>query len=344
MVSDAPASVTKTTTNSAPGRSQQAWRTRTPTPAAIPAADDRPADQAEHRQPGVHPDQVDTRRHHPRRHRAAQHREGLGQHHHPQRARIEHPRRVAAGGGVVVHDQHHRQHGAQQERRRQRRAPAVLQPVQGRTDQRSDHRERGDGDQQVQRDLALALAGRRREEQRVGQRDRHRRVDGEVGDHRPGQRRQTGLVGAVGGGGAVHHRVHPRPHLGGGPGDAGGRSAPPCPRSRRRCRGRRCAGHRPVAADSGWRCVANRRSVAAAAGGAAHRNGSCAPRWDSSPCPGCSRRGGPWRPMRRDPGRRGYAAVQTRCRLSPIRRGHAGSGPVWLSVVTVRQDCPRWTA
>ncbi len=53
-----------------------------------------------------------------------------------------------------------RQHGAQPERRGQRDAPAVLQPVQRRPDQRCDHRERRDGDEQVQRDLALALAGR----------------------------------------------------------------------------------------------------------------------------------------------------------------------------------------
>ena len=89
----------------------------------------------------------------------------------------------------------------------------MLQPVQRRPDQRGDDGERCDGDQQVQRDLALAFAGGRREEQRVGQRDSHRGVDCEVRHHRPRQRGQPGLVGAVGRGGAVHQAVHLGAHL-----------------------------------------------------------------------------------------------------------------------------------
>ena len=113
----------------------------------------------------------------------------------------------------IVGDQHHRQRGAQHERRRQRDAAAVLKPVQRGPDQRGDDGERRDGDQQVQRDLALALAGGRREEQGVRQRHRHRGVDREVRDHRPRQRGQPGLVGAVGRRGAVHQAVHLGAHL-----------------------------------------------------------------------------------------------------------------------------------
>ena len=127
-------------------------------PAAIAPPTHGPAEQTEHGQPGIDPDQVDGRWQHARRHGAAQHAERLGQHHHSQRARVEHPGREAAGGAVVVGDQHHGQRGAQDERRGQRHPAAVLQPVQRGPDQRGDHRERRDGDQQVQRHLALALA------------------------------------------------------------------------------------------------------------------------------------------------------------------------------------------
>ncbi len=89
----------------------------------------------------------------------------------------------------------------------------MLQPVQRGPDQGGDDGERCDGDQQVQRDLALAFAGGRREEQGVGQRDSHRGVDREVRHHRPRQRGQPGLVGAVGRGGAVHQAVHLGAHL-----------------------------------------------------------------------------------------------------------------------------------
>ena len=89
----------------------------------------------------------------------------------------------------------------------------MLQPVQRGTDQRRDDRKGRDRDEQVQRDLALALPGGGGEEQCVGQRDGHRRIDGEVGHHRIGQRGEPRLVGAVCRGGAVKQAVHLRAHL-----------------------------------------------------------------------------------------------------------------------------------
>ena len=89
----------------------------------------------------------------------------------------------------------------------------MLKAVQRGTDQRGDDGERCDRDEQIQRDLALAFAGGRREEQGVGQRDGHRGIDGEVGHHRVGQRGEPGLVCAVGGGGAVKQAVHLGAHL-----------------------------------------------------------------------------------------------------------------------------------
>ena len=89
---------------------------------------------------------------HPRRHRAAQHRERLGEHHHPERAGVEHPRTGSCRW---------RRRSWRSARRPARCAapndvanaiaPAVLQPVQRGPDQRRDHRERRDRDQQVQR-------------------------------------------------------------------------------------------------------------------------------------------------------------------------------------------------
>ena len=99
----------------------------------------------------------------------------------------------------------------------------MLDAIQCRTYHRCDHGERGDRNEQIQRNPALAFAGGRGEEKCVGQRHRHRGVHREISHHRPGESGQTGFVGPVGGCGALHHVIHPRTHLtaaqGGGSGD-----------------------------------------------------------------------------------------------------------------------------
>ena len=150
-----------------------------------------------------------------------------------------------------------------------------------------------------------SLTGGRREEQGVGC-HRHRRVHREVGHHRPGERRQPGLVRAVGRRGAVHHRVHPRPHLGGRR-VTGALVAVGAHRGVPRWRGRRWA-VLPVAADSGLMGRSPSREPErppVRAVGVGH--------------PGCSRRGDP---RRSEP-------------TGPQPGVHSPRGPDTLSIVPI---------
>ena len=135
------------------------------------------------------------------RDRRLEHGERLGQHHLRERGRIEQP-------AVEVRGHHEARERLPDRRDAHGEPPAALDPVQHRPDDRRDQRERRDGDQQVERDLALGRVGARGgEEQRVGERDGHGRVARVVEHRRVGERGEPGLVGAVG--------VHGAPERGG---------------------------------------------------------------------------------------------------------------------------------
>ena len=163
------------------------------------ARDNRAAEQAEDCKPRVDLHEVDVRRQHPRRDRALEHRERLAQHQHQQRRGIEAPT-------AEVEDQDDCQHRPRSERCCECNATSVLNAVEQRTDQRRDHSERRDRDQQIERDLALAFAGRCREEKGVRQRDYQRCVGGVVGHHGIRQRCEAGLFRAIRLGGALESR------------------------------------------------------------------------------------------------------------------------------------------
>ncbi|SLC96322.1 Uncharacterised protein [Mycobacteroides abscessus subsp. massiliense] len=99
----------------------------------------------------------------------------------------------------------------------------MLEAVQCGADQRGDDGERCDGDQQIQRHLALGLGGGGGEEECVGKGYRHRGVHREIGHHRIREGSEARLVGAVRGGGLLEQPVHPGAHLAaahrGNPGD-----------------------------------------------------------------------------------------------------------------------------
>ena len=176
---------------------------------------DRPGDpgrdEPEDREPGVGGHERDAGREHARGHGRLEHAERLRQHHDPECRRVEHP-------GVHPQREHDGEHALAGRRGRHRRAPALLEPVERGADDRGDERERGDGDEQVERDLALALGAGGGEEQGVGQRDGERRVGGVVRHPGVGQGGEPGAVGAVGGRGAVERLRAP---LGQAPGPPG---------------------------------------------------------------------------------------------------------------------------
>ena len=121
----------------------------------------------------------------------------LRQHQDAERRRVE-PEVVE----VAHHDQ--RQDGAADGAAGQRPAPAALQPVQRRTDDRRDDRERRHGHQQVEGDVAALRVGGRGEEEGAGQRDGDHRVAGHVQRVDPQQLGQAALAGAVGPAGRAH--------------------------------------------------------------------------------------------------------------------------------------------
>ena len=129
-----------------------------------------------------------------------EHHERLRQHQRAQRGRVEQP-------GVVLERHHDGERGPSGERDRQRRAPAALYAVEQRPDHGRDQGERRRGDREVEGDVGDALGLRRREEQRVRQRDGDRGVH-RVGHHRGvGEGGEAGAVGPVRGRGAVE-RAH----------------------------------------------------------------------------------------------------------------------------------------
>ncbi len=186
----------------------------------------------------------------------------------------------AAGKSATVSPEPHgvREHPAQERPQRHRRAdrpaPAVAEAVQERPDQRRDDRERQHRQAEEQRDLAAGLVGGHLEEQRAGQRDRHRGVAGPVERVQLDQPRQPALAGALGVGGAagLAQRV--------ARGATGGRPGPSHPASRRPRGAAAALGEGPAAALAGGPRARRRRC----------RRRGCSPR---AACPHLARRHGP---------------------------------------------------
>ena len=154
---------------------------------------DAGADHARERDPGVGLDQGQVGRQQAGYGGGARDAVRLGGHQAPERGGEQPPRLGHDGRG-----QHPAQEAADRHGRADGPPAAVAEAVEERSDQRRDDRERQHRQAEEQRDLAARLAGRDLEEQRAGQRDRHRGVAGGVEGVQLDQPRQPGVAGTLG--------------------------------------------------------------------------------------------------------------------------------------------------